>query len=147
MASKEEVTQVLDTVDDINQGIAALRGEKQDALDSVMPSEIKDQIAELNKRIEALTAPFREQFSEIELQYHGKLAELEYQASTLLAQAKTDVKEIGESVKGKGLHAVYTKPKAIWDAGKLEGLALEHPYLLGARSYSEPSVSIRAVGK
>ena len=51
----------------------------------------------------------------------------------------------GESVKGFGLHLVYTKGRVSWETKMLEGMALLFPEINKAKKIGEPSVSIKRI--
>lgn len=60
-------------------------------------------------------------------------------------RAKAMVITQGESVKGCGLHLVYTKGRVSWETKMLDGMAALFPEINKARKVGEPSVSIRRV--
>jgi len=61
------------------------------------------------------------------------------------AKVRSLVLELGESVKGELLHAVYAKGKTTWDGKKLDGMVSLIPQIADARNIGQPSVSIRDV--
>lgn len=66
-------------------------------------------------------------------------------ASNAEALVKSLVLELGESVKGELLHAVWAKGKTTWDGAKLDGMVSLIPQIADARKVGQPSVSIREV--
>lgn len=65
--------------------------------------------------------------------------------SAIEARVKDLVLELGETVKGDQLMAVWTKPRVSWDVKSLDGYAAAHPEILPFRHTGQPSVSIRPV--
>lgn len=58
---------------------------------------------------------------------------------------KSEVVELGCSVKGESLHAVYAKGSVKWNNDKLEGYAADHPEILKFKTDGKPIASIRNV--
>ncbi|MBI5031611.1 MAG: hypothetical protein HZB51_13870 [Chloroflexi bacterium] len=51
----------------------------------------------------------------------------------------------GASVKGMHLHAVYNRPRVIWDTRGLDRYAAQHPEVVIFRSEGDASVAIRKI--
>jgi len=100
---------------------------KQQLVDAIITPEIKAQIAE----VEAEFAPKLETVD----------AKIEAQTSIV----KRLVLEIGDSVKGAFLHAVFAKGRVSWDTKALDGYAVAHPEIVAMRKVGDPSVSIRNI--
>jgi len=100
---------------------------KQQLVDAIIALEIKAQIAE----VEAEFAPKLETVD----------AKIEAQTSIV----KRLVLEIGDSVKGAFLHAVFAKGRVSWDTKALDGYAVAHPEIVAMRKVGDPSVSIRNI--
>jgi len=100
---------------------------KQQLIDAIITPEIKAQIAE----VEAEFAPKLETVD----------AKIEAQTSIV----KRLVLEIGDSVKGAFLHAVFAKGRVSWDTKALDGYAVAHPEIVAMRKTGDPSVSIRNI--
>ena len=101
--------------------------EKQRLIDAVYTDEIKAKIADI-------TAEFSVQSEAV----NENIAILE-------ANIKDEVKSSGASVKGKFVHAVFTKGRVTWDSKALDGYTKAHPELTEYRKEGEPSVSLRKI--
>jgi hypothetical protein len=106
-------------------GLDAIEAEKKQLIDSVIPPEIKDKLAEID-------AEFAQKSESIQ----AKKTELE-------AEIKAEVLEAGRSVKGTYHSFVWSKPRVSWDDKGLSGYALHHPEILQFRKVGNPSVSVR----
>lgn len=106
-------------------GLDAIEAEKKQLIDSVIPPEIKDKLAEID-------AEFAQKSESIQ----AKKTELE-------AEIKAEVLEAGRSVKGTYHSFVWSKPRVSWDTKALEAYALAHPVIMGFRTEGSPSVSVR----
>ena len=91
-----------------------------------MLSEAKKQFAELKAIFEAQNAPLIELISELE------------------NEIKNEVLEIGNSVSGDKLTAVWTSGRMSWDSKKLTELSEICPEINDCRKYGSPSVSFRS---
>ena len=123
----DQAKQALDMVADLRVGVQMLTNDKRTLIDSVTPQEVKDQIAE------------------IEAEFNGKIEALNTNIGHWQEVIKETVLEIGETVKGNGIMAVYSKPRHPgWDNVALDGYAAAHPEILKFRKEpGNPSVSIR----
>ena len=101
--------------------------DKQKAVDSVLTESVKAKLAEIE--------------AEYSTMYDGVDAKI----AALTDLIKSDVITGGASVKGKYLHAVFTKGRVSWDTKKLDGLMIAIPELAECRKEGEPSVSIRKI--
>jgi hypothetical protein len=115
-----------------------------------------DRLAELQAELEAYRMKYDEEEKAILVQVDAQLMALQEKYGPELAQKQQDydnlsgeikahVIAVGESVKGKYLHAVYSKPRVSWDTTGLDGYAVAHPEVLAFKSFGQPSVSIRDV--
>lgn len=115
-----------------------------------------DKLAELQARLEqarvgkqkavdAVLAPVQSELTRIEEQYAGQLTDLEKDIAFLDADVRSDVLNLGESVKATFLHAVWAKGRVSWDDKGLMGYAVVHPDVLAFRGEGKPSVSLRKV--
>ena len=102
-----------------------LRLEQQALVDSVLTPEIRKQIAD------------------IECEFAPKLAELAERTARVEGDVKAGVVLLGQSVKGRRLHAVFNHGRVSWNTRGLDGYLLAHPELAMFRNEGEPSVSIR----
>ena len=105
---------------------------QRDLLNADMATKRQEILAPVQAQLDALeevTAPMFEAINQ-------KIAALENEAKEAVIQE-------GKSVKGFGLHLVYTAGRVTWDAKFLDGLAAAHPDIIKARKVGQPSVSIR----
>ena len=116
----------LDKIADLKSAQSLRESEKQALIDQVLTPEIKTKIAE----IEAEFAASDNVTDTINL---------------LTEEVKSEVAQLGETVKGKFLMAVYSKPRVSWDTKALDGYIVSHPELTQFRKEGAPSVSIRGL--
>lgn len=114
-----------------------------------------DQLATLRLKLDETSRAHQNRVSIIippDIQEHLQRAEEEYrvemeplaaQVSELESKIKGDVLEVGATVKGAALMAVYSKGRVTWDAKALDGYATAHPEIEPFRKEGAPSVSIR----
>lgn len=119
--------ELLDLLADVEAHAELLRADKQAAVDLVITAEIKQKLAD------------------IDAEFSAKFDGIAVQTTALRAQITAAVLARGESVKGKYLQAVWSKPRVSWDTRALEGYAAAHPELHGFKKVGEPSVSFRGV--
>ena len=105
-----------------------LRMRQQELIDSVLTTEIQNQIAEIDEE-------FAPQFETL----RKNKAELE-------KRIKEEVIVHGETIKGNLLQGVWVKARISWETKGLDGYAIDHPELNQFRKIGKPSVSIRKVG-
>ena len=103
-----------------------LHSDKEQARKAAMPVEVVAELAAIDAEYEPMEA-----------EVNAKIADLE-------AAVKSTVAALGETVKVRGLQAVYTAGRVTWDAKALDGYLLHEPALAAFRKVGEPSVSIRA---
>lgn len=120
-----DVVALLDELAEIQAQADLLRLDRQAAIDGVITPEIKAQIAE------------------IEAEYTPTLTAATDKATDLEKRIKANVKELGESVKGTRLQAVFST-RTSWDTKALNGYAAAHPEIEQFRKISQ-SVSLRKV--
>jgi len=65
------------------------------------------------------------------------------QIAGLRLAIEQSVLELGCTVSGSRLTAVWSKPRVTWDTKVLDGFALAHPEIVAARHVGQPTVSIR----
>lgn len=122
-----EIEQALDQISEIHDQVMQLSAERQTALDSVIPAEVKQQM------------------DAVDLEYAGKISAASQNSKELEDQVRAAVLELGESVRGKSIHAIWMKGRVSWDSAKLEGLMIAIPALKEVRKEGDPSVSLRGV--
>lgn len=103
----------------------ALEGEKQALIDGLLTPEIK-------KRLD-----------DIDAEMAAKAEAVESNIASLEAEIKGDVLAHGESVKGEGVQAVWSKGRMTWDSKGLASYSETHPEILEFQKTGEPSVSLR----
>lgn len=123
----EEIKQKLDRLADLQAEQAKLHQDKQDEVGIFITPEIKTKLAEIDAAYKA-----------DEEALHSKIVELDL-------SIRTGVLNLGASVKGNKLHAIWNKGRVSWDPKALEGYAAGHPEIMPFRSEGQPSVSIRPV--
>ena len=122
-----DVAEKLNQLDDFQAQKALLDLDKQSKIDQVLTPEIKQAIAD------------------IELEYAGMSEGVDENITKLTAEIKDDVIQLGGTVKGDHMMAVWNKGRVSWDTKSLDGYAIAHPELTQFRKEGEPSVSIRKV--
>lgn len=121
-----EIRERLDKMADIQSQLDAINLEKQALVDSILTPEIRRQLAD------------------IDVEFSEKARVASENRMILEADIKAAVKELGTSVKGQFLHAVFAKGRVSWDTKGLDGYVVAHPELSQFRKEGEPSVSLRA---
>lgn len=110
---------------------------------------LQDQVAALTERFEQIKAfhlaPVQEAIDRAEAAMKAEVAEIQPAIDGLIKDIKADVEGRAQSIKGRYLHAVYSKGRVSWDGKMLEGFALAHPVILQARSFGKPSVTLRQI--
>ena len=123
----DEIRQKLNELADLQSAQDAIRLRKQDEIDKVLTEEIKAQLAEIDKRYQADFELIQEKVKETD------------------GYIRQSVLELGASIKGSRLHAVWTKGRVSWDTRALDGYAAGHPEIVGFRKEGQPTISIRPV--
>lgn len=116
----------LDRIADLKSAQALREADKQALIDQVLTPEIKAKIAEI----------------EAEFANSDNITDT---INLLTDEVKHEVVELGETVKGTFLMAVYSKGRVSWDTKALEGYITAHPEIEKFRKQGEPSVSIRGI--
>lgn len=117
-------------------------------LDLLAEMQAQRQLVELNKQAainKVLTPEIKAQIADIEAEFSGKIEAVNANIAESECQIKVQVIELGTTVKGIYLQAVWTKPRISWSDAALEGYAIDHPELLAFQTIGKPSVSIRKV--
>ena len=122
-----EVKELLFNLDNLKAHQDYLRLKKQELIDGVITKEIKQQIDDID-------VEFMEDFEAIAVSIK--------EATALV---KTAVLEVGETVKGEHLQAVYMKGRSKWDTAGLKGYGVSNPDVMRFFTPGNPSVSIRKV--
>ncbi len=126
------------TTEDVVRGslnaIADLRKELNDLDDRKKQGVALILTSELQAELDALDLEFKPEYERIQ----GLIADSE----TL---TKVGVIEIGKTVKGNFLMAVFNKGRVRWDSKALDGYSKSHPELLEFRKEGNPYASIRGI--
>ena len=124
----EEIRQKLNELSDLQLGQDVIRLRKQEEIDQVITPEIKVKLAEIDAK------------------YLGESSDLQTKIAELDGFIRKAVLDLGTSIKGSRLHAVWTKGRVSWNADKLEGMITLIPQIAEAKKVGEPTVAIRKVG-
>ena len=116
----------LDKIADLKSAQSLRESEKQALIDQVLTPEIKTKIAEI----------------EAEFAASDNITDT---INLLTEEVKSEVAQLGKTVKGTFLMAVYSKPRVSWDTKALDGYIVSHPELTQFRKEGAPSVSIRGL--
>jgi hypothetical protein len=124
-----DVKDLLDLLADLYAQRDLVAVDRQAAINSVIPPEVKALLADIDAEFAGKTETV-----------NAKIAELEVGIGEL-------VKRGGKSVKGSVLQAVFFHGRISWDTKELDDLAEMMPELLQHRKQGQPYVSIKAVGR
>lgn len=125
--TKAVTANLLKIYEDKQYALEAMVAEKKRIMDSIIPREIKDKLAEVEEEF----GMFEEKFKTVIEPIEKSLREA--------------VTESGETIKGELFMAVYSKPKETWDDAKLRSLAVLYPEINEAVKSGKPVVSIRKI--
>ena len=117
----------LDELADLQLGQDVIRLRKQEEIDQVITAEVKAKLAEIDAK------------------YLGESSDLQTKIAELDGYIRKAVLELGTSIKGTRLHAVWNKGRVTWNTKALDGYAAGHPEIAQFRTEGEPSISIRPV--
>ena len=123
----DEIRIKLDELADLQLGQTAIQLRKQEEIDKVITPEIKAKLAEIDAK------------------YLGESADLQARIVDVDKWIREAVLNLGASIKGSRLHAVWNKARVSWDTRKLDGYAEAHPEIKQFRIEGQPTVSIRPV--
>lgn len=105
------------------------------------------ELAAFNAARDAVLAKVQAELDAIGAEFNPRLTEAGSKIGLIEAEIKLAVSELGKSIKGTRLQAVYSKGRTSWDTDKLTGYAAAHPEVLEFCKTGEPSVSLREVKK
>jgi hypothetical protein len=137
MMDKQDIVSVLDNLAAVNEEVEKLRFDVLNQKAAIM--------ATIQPEIDKIMASVKPQLDEAEGQFQMRVAAGLELSEKLDKEARAAVIELGASVKGTYLHAVYSKGRVTWDGKKLDGMMSLIPELRDARKEGEPSVAIRKV--
>lgn len=101
---------------------------------------------ELNNKIEIL-AGLKTAYEKIKAEIDERTADTQKLMTDLESEIKEEVLKRGESVKTDYMTVTWNKGRVSWNSKLLEGYAMAHPDILGARSVGEPTVSFKLLKK
>jgi hypothetical protein len=122
-------------------------------------NEKLDRLSELQATIEAnreyyngikaelIPLEVKQALDKIDAEFNDKQMTLGKEIDELTKEIKYDVVNLGATVKGTLLMAVYNKGRISWDSKGLAGYAVAHPEISAFRTDGDPSVTIRKSGK
>lgn len=95
----------------------------------------------------AILSQVQEELDEADSVHAAGIAHAESSIATLEKEIKADVLAHGESVKGRTIHAIWSKGReGGWDNAALKGYAAAHPEILPFKKPDgEPGVSFRVI--
>ena len=125
--SEETIKLWLDELSEVMSARDVARIDYQTARSALIPKEIQIALADLDAEFTLRDAAIGLNIEEL-----GK-------------EIKQAVLVHGASIKGMHLHAVYNRPRVIWDTRGLDRYAAQHSEILIFRSEGESSVAIRKI--
>lgn len=125
---ENEIKEKLDRLAEYHSYRDNIKSEMEKVISSLIPEEIQ-------KEIDA-----------VRLEFLGALERAEANVSDLQAEIKVDILNLGESVKGDYISALFVKGRSSWDGKRLDGYAIAYPEVLQFKKVGEPSVTIRFDG-
>ena len=102
-------------------------------------------LADVETKRKAILAQVQAQLDELEEETMSMLKAVGEKIAIVEEKAKAATIAQGESIKGFGLHLVYTKGRVSWETKMLEGMAAMFPEINKARKVGDPSVRILRV--
>ena len=94
---------------------------------------------------EATPPEVRQRITDIEEKFQPAILAASAEVSRLENEIKAAVAVRGETIRGIGLQAVFSKGRQSWDNSALDIYAETHPEILQFRKIGNPSVSIRSI--
>lgn len=101
---------------------------------------------ELKNKIAAL-AGLKTSFEEEKTKFNDATDDVQKMISELESEIKEEVLKRGESMKTEYMTVTWNKGRVSWNSKLLEGYAMAHPDILGARSIGDPTVSFKLLKK
>lgn len=101
---------------------------------------------ELKNKIAAL-AGLKTSFEEAKTKFNNETDDVQKMISELESEIKEEVLKRGESVKTNYMNVTWNKGRVSWNSKLLEGYAMAHPDILGARSIGDPTDSFKLLKK
>lgn len=114
---------------------------------SKLQDEFEAKRLAMEERKAEIMAPIMEELEALEYDFNIDTSELRFKIGATEESIRYQVIDLGKSVKGANLHAVYSKPRVTWDSKGLEGFMVAHPEIEAFRKVGQPSVSLRKISK
>ncbi len=99
-------------------------------------------VSAMEKIIPPMPKEVVDALAELEAEYQGKVSAVDSNIEKLKKEITAEVLQVGKSVKGLHLQAVWGKGRTSWDTGALDGYGAAHPEILQFKKVGEPSVTI-----
>ena len=125
--SPESVADWLDLLAHLRERIEAVKLQMDTTINDLIPTEIQAQIGDVRAELEP------------------EIRAIEEKAADAEAHIRTMAIEIGATVKGQSLQAVFVKAPEKVNMEKFRGFATAHPEALALVEVGKPSVQIRKV--
>ena len=125
--NETEIKQMLDQLAEFQAECDVIELQKQSLVNEILTDEVKAMLAEVDAR------------------FADKMNATSVNITNLQDKIKQAIIELGISVKGTFLHAVWSKGRVSWNSKALDGYAVAHPEIVAFRKEGEPSASIRVV--
>ena len=122
-----EIQKLLDELKTAEVAAEELAKKKKQAIDEIMPAEIKRFLEDIDKDFLS-----DEEASRIHV-------------AGLQDRIKAEVLNYGATVTGQFKQAVFVKGRVSWESKGLDGFAVAHPEINQFRKQGDPSISIREV--
>lgn len=121
----EEVVELVNELGELRAMADVLRLDKQKLIEEAMPEDVNAELASIEAEFSPQQAAVAEHIADAE------------------AKVKRAVVELGLTVTGEHVQAVYVSAKRKWDTKRLDGYAVAHPEIEAFVSQSNPYVTIR----
>jgi len=125
--SEEAIKLRLDELSEVVAARDVARIDHQTARSALIPKEIQIALADLDAEFTMRDAAIALNIEELE------------------KEIKQAVLIHGASIKGMHLHAVYNRPRVIWDTRGLDRYTAQHPEVVMFRSEGDANVAIRKI--
>ena len=117
--------ELLDQLAKLNADREELIEERERAIRTLMPEEL------------------RQQLDEVAEAFHQRVQGLDAERESLENAVRAQVLRGGETVKGAKLLAIFQEGKTSWDTKALDGYAAAHPEVAAFKKKGNPFVTIR----
>ncbi len=120
----------------------------QGAIDEIMApvnAQIEELMAPIKDKIDALLAEVQPQVDSLKVIQSMREQDLNARIAALRSEIESLIRDIGQSVKGERLHAIYNKGRVTWDTKGLEGFMVAEPRLASFRKVGEAYVTFRDI--